>query len=181
MLVLEIATEPEGWNAEKNEFVEPKSEKISLEHSLISLSKWESKWHKPFLSEKNMSDEEFTDYVKCMTVSKHVDPDIYDYFTVPNYKAVMDYIGDPMTATTISDKGKRAGKKEIITSELIYYWMVELGIPFECEKWHINRLLTLIRVCLIKKTPPKKMSKRSIMERNAALNAARKKQYNTLG
>ena len=116
-----------------------------------------------------------------MTLNKTVDTDIYNHLTRENIDDIMKYIGNPMTATTFRKDDKSQNNREIITSELIYYWMIALNIPFECQKWHLNRLITLIRVCSIKNSPPKKMSKREIMSRNAALNAARRKQMNTKG
>lgn len=181
MLTITVPISPEGWDEEKQEFVEPRTQTLQLEHSLISLSKWESKWKKAFYSKKEMSDEETLDYIKCMTLSKNVDSDVYNHLTRENIKAVMDYIGDPMTATTFNDNKKDSRNNETITSELIYYWMIASNIPFECQKWHLNRLITLIRVCSVKNTPPKKRSKRDIMSRNSALNAARRKQMNTKG
>ena len=181
MLTLRIPISQEGWDEEKQEFVEPRCQTLQLEHSLVSLSKWESKWQKPFYSKKEMTDEEALDYIKCMTLSKNVDPDVYKHITRENVKEVMDYIGNPMTATTFGNNDKGQANKEVITSELIYYWMIASNIPFECQKWHLNRLITLIRVCSIKNTPPKKRSKREIMSRNAALNAARRQQMNTSG
>ena len=181
MLTLRIPMSQEGWDEEKQEFVEPRYQTLQLEHSLVSLSKWESKWQKPFYSKKEMSDEEALDYIKCMTLSKNVDPDVYKHITRENVKEVMDYIENPMTATTFGKNDKGQVNKEVITSELIYYWMIASNIPFECQKWHLNRLITLIRVCSIKNTPPKKRSKREIMSRNAALNAARRQQMNTSG
>ena len=181
MLTLRIPISQEGWDEEKQEFVEPRCQTLQLEHSLVSLSKWESKWQKPFYSKKEMTDEEALDYIKCMTLSKNVDPDVYKHITRENVKEVMDYIENPMTATTFGKNDKGQVNKEVSTSELIYYWMIASNIPFECQKWHLNRLITLIRVCSIKNTPPKKRSKREIMSRNAALNAARRQQMNTSG
>lgn len=181
MLTITVPISPEGWDEDKQEFVQPKSQILQLEHSLISLSKWESKWQKPFYSKKEMTDEEALDYIKCMTLNKNVDPDIYNHLTRENIDDVMKYIGNPMTATTFGKDDKSNNSREVITSELIYYWMIASNIPFECQKWHLNRLITLIRVCSIKNTPPKKMSKREIMSRNAALNAARRKQLNSKG
>ena len=182
MLTITIPITQEGWDEEKQEFVEPKYQILQLEHSLVSLSKWESKWKKPFYSKKDMSDEEVLDYIKCMTLSKNIKPDVYNHLTRENIKDVMDYIGSPMTATTFSKDDKNPNNREIITSELIYYWMIASNIPFDpCQKWHLNRLITLIRVCSIKNTPPKKRSKRDIMSRNAALNASRRRQMNTKG
>lgn len=169
----------EMFNEKTNEFVYSKETKISLEHSLVSLSKWESKWNKPFLSKDNKTLEETIDYIRCMTITQNVDPDVYFRLTDDNINTINKYIESPMTATTFSDNGRNS--REIITSELIYYWMISLNIPMECQRWHLNRLLTLIRVCNIKNTPPKKMSRREIMDRNAALNAARRKKYNSTG
>mgnify|MGYP004664677867 FL=1 len=182
MLTITVPISPEGWDEKKQEFVEPKYQVLQLEHSLVSLSKWESKWQKPFYSKKDMSDEEVLDYIKCMTLSKNIKPDVYNHLTRENIKDVMDYIGSPMTATTFSKDNKNPNNREVITSELIYYWMIASNIPFDpCQKWHLNRLITLIRVCSIKNTPPKKRSRRDIMSRNAALNASRRQQMNTKG
>lgn len=167
---------------EANElFIEVKPQTLQLEHSLISLSKWESKWHKPFLSKFDKSAEETLDYVRCMTVTPGVDPMVYARLTNENIATINEYIDNPMTATTFSNTQKGGSSGEQVTSEVIYYWMIALTIPFECEKWHLNRLLTLIRVCDAKNKPPKKMSKREIMSRNAALNAARRKKLGTKG
>lgn len=170
----------ELWNEKKQEFVSIKGTTLKLEHSLVSLSKWESKWCKPFLSREDKTREETLDYIKCMTLTQNVDPDIYQYISNENVNKIIEYINAPMTATTLREE-KKGGSKEIVTAELIYYWMIALTIPFECQKWHLNRLLTLIRVCNVKNTPPKKMSKREIMSRNAALNASRRKQLNSKG
>ena len=181
MLELTIPLTPEGWDEEKQEFVEPKTKTLKLEHSLVSLSKWESKWHRPFLSKAPMSTEETIDYIKCMTITQNVDPDVYNHLTTENIRQVTDYIGEPMTATTFSKDTSNGGSREIVTAEIIYYWMIALQIPTEYRKWHLNKLLTLIRVCNIKNEPPKKMNKRDVMSRNRALNEARKKQLNTKG
>jgi hypothetical protein len=182
VLTIEIPISPEGWDEAKQEFVESRTQTLQLEHSLISLSKWESKWHKPFLSTKEMTDEETLDYIKCMTLTKNVKPDVYNHITRENMNEVVNYIGDPMTATTFYKDNKGANNRETVTSELIYYWMIASNIPFDpCQKWHLNRLITLIRVCGIKNTPPKKRSRREIMSRNAALNASRRQQMNSKG
>ena len=181
MLRLKVQLTPEEWDEEKEEFVEPKVQILQLEHSLISISKWESKWHKSFIHTKNLTDEETMDYVKCMTLTQNVNPEVYGYLTDSNIRQIREYIDNPMSATTFSEDKTSKNNREIVTAELIYYWMIALNIPFECQKWHLNRLLTLIRVCNIKNQPPKKMSKRDVMSRNAQLNAARKKQLNTKG
>lgn len=171
----------EGWDSKKEEFVNISEEQtLQLEHSLVSISKWESKWCKPFLSKQEKTYEETLDYIRCMTITQNVKEDVYNHLTKENIDSINEYISAPMTATTFTDK--QAGiSRETITSELVYYWMITLNIPMECQKWHINRLLTLIRVCNIKNTPPKKMNKRDIASRYASLNAARRKQFNTRG
>lgn len=169
----------ELYDEKNNKIVTTKETTLQLEHSLVSISKWEAKWRKPFISpngENNKTTEETIDYIKCMTITQNVDPKIYNYLTVENIKEINSYIESPMTATTIKDT-PGGTKKENITSELIYYWMVASEIPFECEKWHLNRLLTLIRICSIKNQPAKKMSKNEILSRNAKVNAARRKAH----
>lgn len=177
------APKDEEWDEKNETFVYHESGKeqiLQLEHSLISLSKWESKWHKPFFS-SSKTDEELLDYIKCMTLTSNVKPDVYDHLSPDNIRAINEYIKDPMTATTFSKSNSRGTSREIITSELIYCWMIQLGIPFECQKWHIERLITLIRVCEIKNAPPKKHSVNEIRSRNAALNAMRRKALNSKG
>jgi hypothetical protein len=154
---------------------------LRLEHSLVSLAKWESKWCKPLLSKTPRTVEETIDYIKCMTITQNVDPRVYDYLNNSHIAKINEYIEAPMTATTFSQEKKSGPNREQITAELVYYWMIALNIPFECQKWHLNRLLTLIKVCSIKNQPPKKMSKSEILNRNAALNEQRKKQLNTKG
>ena len=171
----------EQWDEIKQEFVSTKEQTLSLEHSLVSLSKWESKWGKAFLTKDEKSSEETLDYIKFMTITKNVDPEVYNYLTNGNISEINEYIEDPMTATYFSDEKTSKTSREQVTAELIYYWMIALNIPFECQKWHLNRLLTLIKVCNIKNQPPKKRSKKDIMSRNASLNAARRKQLNTKG
>ena len=163
------------------EFIETKETVLHLEHSLISISKWESKWHKPYLSSEDKTREEALDYIRCMTLNGGVDPNVYLALTEQNAKDITDYISDSMTATTIKKQPQR-GSREIVTSELIYYWMTELNIPFDpCQKWHVSRLLTLIEVCSIKKTPSKKMSKGDILRQQHSLNAARRAKHHTRG
>ena len=171
----------ELWDERKQEFVKVEERTLQLEHSLISLSKWESKWCKCFFSKESKTAEETIDYIKCMTLTQNVKQDVYDHLTKENIDEINKYIEAPMTATHFYEDKNNRPSREAITSELIYYWMIALNIPFECQKWHINRLLTLIRVCNVKNQPPKKMSKRELMSRNAALNAARRKQLNTHG
>ena len=172
--------EMEFYDEDNNEFIMFNKQVLQLEHSLVSISKWESKWHIPFLDGKDKTLEQIIDYVRCMTITQNVKPEVYNRLTEDNLKAINDYIENPMTATTFSDINQRPSR-EIITSEIIYYWMVSFNIPFECQKWHLNKLLTLIKVCNIKNSPPKKMSRQEILSRNRALNEARKKNLNTMG
>ena len=171
----------EQWDEKNQTIIVTKEQKLQLEHSLVSLSKWESKWCKPFLSKQEKTIEETIDYIRCMTLTQNIDPNVYNLLTNENITQVNEYIEAPMTATWFTDDKTRKPNKEQITAELVYYWMIALNIPFECQKWHLNRLLTLIRVCEIKNQPPKKMSKGQIMSRNAALNAARREQLKTKG
>ena len=180
--MLEITIpETEQWDELKQEFVYTKAQTLQLEHSLVSLSKWESKWCKPFLSKEDKTFEETIDYIRCMTLNRYVPDEVYGCLTRSNIKQINEYVSSPMTATWFSKDTTGRSSREQITSELIYYWMIALNIPFECQKWHLNRLLTLIRVCNLKNQPSKKMSRREIMSRNAALNAARRKQLGTNG
>lgn len=180
--MLEITIpETEQWDEINQEFITTKEQTLKLEHSLVSLSKWESKWCKPFLSKEAMTHSETIDYIKCMTLTQDVDENVYNCLTNSNIEQINNYIKAPMTATWFNDEKSHKSSREQVTSELIYYWMVALNIPFECQNWHLNRLFTLIKVCSIKNQAPKKRSKREIMSRNAALNAARRKQLNTKG
>ena len=173
----------EGWDEASDMFVSTSEITLTLEHSLISVSKWESKWKKPFLSADNKSNEELRDYIRCMTVSPAiVDPMVYRTMSANIVNEIYEYVNDSMTATrVVSNKKGRHQSPEQPTSELIYYWMIQCGIPFECQKWHLSRLLKLIEVCNAKSEPPSKMSRSSILKQNAALNAARRKKYNSKG
>ena len=171
----------EMWDEENNVFVTYKDQVLQLEHSLVSLSKWESKWCTPFFSKKEKTDEEMLDYIRCMTITQNVSPDTYLRLTEENIKEIYEYIEAPMTAYNMPKDKKATGGRETIIAELIRYWMITLNIPCEYEKWHLNRLLALIDVCNVKNTPPKKRSRREIMSRNKALNDARRQQLNTRG
>lgn len=181
MLEIEVAPS-EMFNEETNEFFYTKGCTLQLEHSLISISKWESKWKKPFMVKTpEKTSEEILDYIRCMTINKKVNPDVYFGISAKQMREIENYIEDAMTATTFSELDNSPPSREIITSELVYYAMIKNGIPLECEKWHINRLLTLIRVFSIKDAPKKKMSKAAIMARNKELNEQRKAKYRTKG
>ena len=170
----------EKWDETNENFIVSKEQVIQIEHSLVSISKWESKWCKPFLSKDSKTIEETTDYIRCMTITQNINPEVYNNVTNDNIKEVSKYIEASMSATWFR-KDKNAVSKEIITSEIIYYWMITYNIPFECQKWHLNRLLTLITVCNKKNEKPKKMSNAEIMSRNTELNNERRKKSNSKG
>ena len=171
----------EQWDEKNQVFVKTDEQVLRLEHSLVSLHKWESKWHKSFLFTKEKTYEETLDYIKCMTLTQNVNPDVYYCLTNENITQINEYISDPMTATYIYEDEKKGINRDKVTAELIYYWMISLEIPFECQKWHLNQLLALIKVCNVKNNPKKKMSNRDILSRNKALNEARKKSMHTRG
>lgn len=180
MLVITIPA-TEQWDEARNEFISTAEQTLQLEHSLVSLAEWESKWCKPFLDKKDKTAEETIDYIRCMTLNKDVDPNVYYNLNNEHIAKVNKYIQAPMTATTFSNEPGKKGNREIVTAELIYYWMIALQIPSEYQYWHLNRLITLVRVCEIKNAPPKKMGKKALLNRNAQLNAARRQQLNTTG
>lgn len=172
----------ENWDERTETFITDEPMVLELEHSLYALSRWESKWHKSFLSTKQLTEDEFMDYIQSMIIN---DPFIEvstlrQRLTRSNYDDIHSYIENPMSATKIYNDDTKSGK-DTITAELIYYWMSTLQIPFSCEHWHLNRLFKLVEVASIKNNPPKKMSKKEILARNANLNEKRKQQYNTKG
>ena len=172
----------EVYNELTNEFSYTNETTIRLEHSLVSISKWEAKWKIPFLGRGEMTHEQLMDYVKYMTISQNVPEEVYRFLTKSNYDEIGEYIKDPMTATWFSDTSNKSSGREIITSERIYYWMVAYNIPFECQKWHLNRLLTLVKICSIENSKDSnKMSKSAIMRQNSALNKARRSKYKSKG
>lgn len=180
MLTITIPDQ-EWFNDVTQEFVEIKGRDLILEHSLVSLSKWESLYHKPFLTREEKTRAETLNYIKCMTITQNVPDVIFKAIDAKTINLVMAYIENPMTATTFTeDEKQKKVNKDVITAEIIYYWMIALQIPMECQKWHLNRLLTLINVCNIK-NQPKKMSKAEVLRRNKALNAQRRAQLNTRG
>ena len=161
----------ELWDEKTGTFIHTKEQTLQLEHSLVSISKWESRWNKEFLSKKEKSMVETIDYIKCMTLTQNVDPTIYDYLTVANLDEINRYIEAPMSASSVPDDNTSPSSRERVTSELIYYWMIKCQIPIEFQKWHLNKLITLIRVCEVKDSPPKKHSQRELLNHHAAVNA----------
>lgn len=180
MLELSIP-EMEVYDEASNEFRKINGVTLRLEHSLVSISKWESKWKIPFLSSEKKTVEQTLDYIKCMTINQNVDPMVYKAIRNHHVKMVNDYIEDTRSATTFNNQHMPQRKSEVVTSELIYFWMAQFNIPMECQKWHLSRLLTLVQIASIKNSPEKKMSRRAIMNQNRSLNAARRKAHRTRG
>lgn len=180
MLVLRVG-ETESYDESTTEFVKEGGIILELEHSLLALSKWEAKHEKPFLGKESKSSEEVLDYVKCMILDPDFPPEVLHQLSKENFEDINSYIEAKMSATYFSEAPGAPSTRDVITSELIYYWMTVFQIPFECENWHINRLFTLIRVCNIKQSKPKKMSRGELAARNRELNAQRKAQLGTTG
>lgn len=181
MLVIEVQLGEELFDEEKSVFFysEPPFQ-LRLEHSLVSLSKWEESFEKPFLNNKEKTSEETIAYIKAMCLDDEISPEVFLKLSAENLKAIQSYITAKRTATWFTEtKGKSSG--EIITAELIYYWMISFNIPMACERWHLSRLLTLIQVCHHKNAPPKKMSKAELARRQREINAKRRAEHNTTG
>lgn len=180
MLTLEVP-ERELFDDDTSSFIQLPKTILQVEHSLVSLSKWEMKWCKPFITRDKKLTEEVIDYIRCMTITQNVHSNAY--IGLPNeiIQQVEEYIEAPMTATWFNEKEKSLPSREVITAEIIYYWMIAQNIPMECQKWHLNRLLTLIRVCSIKNQPPKKQDRREMLKSRNALNAARRTQMQSKG
>lgn len=184
----------EGWDELHECFIYTKAVTLTFEHSLVSISKWESKWKKPYVSEAPKTDEELIDYFRCMTITQNVDPMVYVLMPESAKRKLIDYIGDSHTATNFysmpkttdsapKSKGRKghANKKNVVTSELIYYWMIAYEIPFECQRWHLNRLMALINICRIKSQTDNKMSKKDTYANYAKLNEMRRKKAHSKG
>ena len=173
----------ELFDEQTQQFLYREEQTLELEHSLVSISKWESKWCKAFLGKREKTYEETLDYIRCMTLTPNVDPEVYNYLTDDNIRDINNYIKAPMTASHIasSDDGDARPNRDVVTSELIYFWMISLNIPFKCENWHLNRLLALIKVCNAKNSTPKKVNRKSLASKYAAMNAARRQQMNSRG
>lgn len=182
--MLEIYIEPQEFlNEETNEIIRVPDAKLQLEHSLISIKKWESKWHKPFLGKAEKTNEELLDYIRCMSLTSNINPLVFQYLPPHIMVEIINYIKDPMTATWFNTNSIGASKSsmETITNEIIYYWMIKFGVPFECQKWHIEQLLALIKTISIKDAPSKKMSKQEELAQRKALNAKRRAQMKSRG
>lgn len=173
----------EVFDEVKNEFISSEETKLRLEHSLVSLSKWESKWEKPFLSKEEKTDEEAISYVECMSLDSNIPPEVFLNLSGQNFRDINKYVEAKMSATWFNEKAEKKGpnKGPVITSELLYYWMISMNIPMACEHWHLSRLFTLIKVCNQKNAPEKKMGRQEMIAHRRKLNAERKAKYNTKG
>lgn len=180
MLEIEVG-EIELFDEESSRIIKTKPIRLKLEHSLLSISKWETKWHIPFLQQNEKTYEQFIDYVRCMTITQNIDENVYRSLSVQTLLQIKQYIDDPMTATWFAKESNSRKNSRVVTSELIYCWMTQNQIPFECEKWNFNRLLTLIKVCSTENAPKKKMSGKNVLKQNASINAQRKKAMHTRG
>jgi hypothetical protein len=171
----------ESFDESSQEFTTQGGTILELEHSLVSLSKWESRYEKPFLGRDPKTPDEIIYYVRCMIVTPNFPAEIFAQLSESNFEEVTNYIEAKMTATWFSEQPGAPKSREVITSELIYYWMTVFNIPFECEHWHLNRLFTLIRICNIKQSKPEKMSRSAVAARQRELNAQRRAQLGTSG
>lgn len=180
MLTIVIEGE-ESFNNEEQTFETLNDVVIELEHSLLSVSKWESKFQKPFLAAGKKTSEELFEYLKAMVVTPSIDLDVLYSCSQKNLDTIQEYIDSSQSATTFGVMPERQGLGEVITSELIYYWIVAFKIPFECQTWHLNRLFALIRICNIKNSKPKPMSRMELAQRNRELNAKRRAELGTTG
>jgi hypothetical protein len=180
MLTLHVAG-VESFDDNSQEFTSKGEVVLELEHSLVSLSKWESIHEKPFLGKEAKTPQEIVSYVKCMLLSDDIAPEVFDQLNIKHFDEISEHIDAKKSATWFSDQPGTPKSREVITSELIYYWMTVFNIPFECERWHLNRLFTLIRICNVKQSKPEKMSRADVAQRNRELNAMRKQQLGTSG
>lgn len=181
--MLQITTPArELWDEKAEQFIYVKPYTLQLEHSLVSISKWETKWHKAFLGKKKKTDEETLDYIRCMTVNQNVPREVYYSLSPNNIEEILAYINDPMTSVHFPENSSISPKsKDVVTSEVIYNWMIVLNIPIEFQKWHLNRLFALIRVYEMKNAPKKKRSRKEILLENSEINERRLKEWNTRG
>lgn len=176
-----IIPEKEKFDEAHSRFVKMEGGTFEIEHSLAAIAKWEAAYSVPFLLSSQKTLEESLDYIRCMTVTPDVDPALYTRIDNAVMKQINEYIESKQTATTIKRIGNKRASREVITAEIIYYWMIAMGIPSEYDQWHLNKLLTLIEVCNTKNAPSKKMKQKDVLAQNRALNEARRAKYNTRG
>jgi hypothetical protein len=180
MLLLSIAV-TEGFDEISSEFVDVETVDVELEHSLVSLSKWECKYEKPFLGEETKAEAELLDYIKMMIIGPVPPDDVFQKLSQGNIETIERYINAKMTATWFSNDQNPSVNREVVTAEIIYYWMISHGVPFECQHWHLNRLLTLIKVCNLKNQPKKNMSRAEAASMQSDLNQRRRAELGTRG
>lgn len=164
-----------------NNFVLIEGFELELEHSLASLSKWESKFEKPFLSSKEKTTEEVLAYIECMCRTPNVPPEVWGKLSQDNYNAINAYIDSKQTATWFSDDKPQTQSGEIITAEIVYFWMTSMRIPWEAQHWHLNKLFTLVRVFDLKSAKPKPMGRAEQLQRQRELNQKRRAEMKTKG
>lgn len=170
----------EHYDYRTNTFFRTKEYSYSLEHSLVAVAKWEAKWHKPFLTDEPRTREELLSYIQCMDRNDNPE-EAYKYLETEQINRISDYISDPMTASCVTEAPSTQINGEQITSELMYYWMVALQIPFECQYWHLNRLIMLVRICNVKNSKQQKRPMHDVVAERNRLNAARRAKYHTKG
>lgn len=170
----------EEFDDDKQEFRKKETFDLELEHSLVSLSKWEQKYEKPFVSSQKTT-EETLDYIRMMILTPDVPPDVLSKLSKENFEQVQDYISAKMTATYFNDRAPQQRSRELLTAELIYYWMFSFNIPIECENWHLNRLLTLIRIFNVKNQPAKKTNRKELLKHQAEINRQNRERFGTKG
>jgi len=171
----------EFFDESAQEFITKGDVVLELEHSLVSLSKWESIYEKPFLTKEEKTSEEILEYIKCMLIGSEIPSEIFSRFSEDNISQINDYIGAKQSATWFNERTGQPKNREIVTAEVIYHWMIAFQIPLECQMWHLSRLFTLIRVCNVKNSNPKKMGKSEVASRMRELNAQRKAEIGTRG
>jgi hypothetical protein len=171
----------EFWDEESEEFKVVEEVTLDLEHSLVSLSKWESKFEKPFLGAGEKTDDEVLAYIEAMILNEKFPPGVCSRLGQDQLTEIDKYINAKKSATFFSDTIGQRGSREVITSELIYYWMIAFSIPFECQHWHLNRLFTLIRVCNVKNSKPQKRNRSEMIAERRRLNDERRALYKTSG
>lgn len=181
MLTLQVLMSDELYDEKTHTFIEPEVFSLELEHSLASLSKWESREEIPFLGKEEKTSKQILDYVRDMIVTPDAPSAVFDKLSPKNLSDINDYINAKMSATWINELEPSRSNQQIITAEVIYFWMISLQIPFECQHWHLNRLITLVRVCNEKNKPQKKMNRQAALERQRQLNASRRSKHGTRG
>ena len=185
MPIVVTVPKSEVYDEENDIFYEIKNEvTLVMEHNLIAISRWESKFHKPYLTKDTKTNEEILYYLECMTITKGVESYVYRCIPKSELLRITEYINDPMTGTTVRESpyAKKQGKEEIQSAELLYYYMFKLGIPKECENWHLNRLMTLMKVYGAKdEKPDGKASRSELIARNRAINARNRSKYHSKG